>query len=148
MERSAFGDWVAVSPYGYYLMLGFHSIGLAMLVGAMMVISLRLLGLLTAIDPRALERLTTFAWWGFWINALSGVATFFSEANKMFFDTTFRWKILLVFIGVAALVIMQRTALRRIASGGSITLGARLQGAFSLLVWTAVIVVGRMIAYL
>jgi hypothetical protein len=148
MEHSALGDWVAASPYGYYVMLGFHAVGLAMLVGLMMVIDLRLLGRLRGIELKALERLSRIPWYGFVINALSGVALFFSEANKMFFSTTFRWKISLVFTGVIALAVMQRTVLRPIArSGAPITTNAKLQAAFSLSVWTAVIIVGRLIAY-
>lgn len=149
MEQSALGVWVATSPYGYYVMLGFHSVGLAMLVGSMMVVDLRLLGRLQGIDLKMLERLSKFAWYGFVMNALSGVALFFSEANKMFFSDAFRWKILLVFTGIVALAVMQRTVLRPIAaSSEAITTNAKVQAAFSLAVWTAVITVGRMIAYL
>jgi hypothetical protein len=149
MERSALGEWVASSQYGYYVMLAFHAVGLAMLVGSMMVIDLRLLGRLQGIGLKALEPLSKLAWYGFVINALSGVALFFSEANKMFFSATFRWKISLVFTGVIALAVMQRTVFRPIAaSGAPITTNAKLQAAFSLAVWAAVIIVGRLIAYL
>ena len=149
MELSDLGQWVATSSHGYYVMLGFHSIGLAMLVGSMMVIDLRLLGRLQGIQLKALERLSKIAWYGFVINALSGVGVFFSEANRMFFNPTFRWKIFLVFVGVIALAIMQRTVLRPIAApGAAITTNAKLQAVFSLAVWTAVIIVGRMIAYI
>ena len=149
MEMSALGQWVATSPYGYYVMLAFHAVGLAMLVGSMMVIDLRLLGRLQGIAPKALVRLSKIPWYGFVINALSGVVLFFSEANKMFFSATFWSKIFLVFAGVIALAVMQRTVLRPIAeSGAPITTNAKLQAAFSLAVWTAVIVVGRLIAYL
>jgi len=149
MEMTSLGQWVAASPYGYYIMLGFHAVGLAMLVGVMMVIDLRLLGRLQSIELKALERLTKLAWYGFWINAVSGVAIFFAEANKMYFHIMFRWKIFLIFVGVIALVIMQRTVLRPIAKSGiPITMNAKLQAAFSLAVWVAVIIVGRLIAYI
>ena len=149
MELSGLGQWVATSTHGYYVMLAFHSVGLAMLVGSMMVIDLRLLGRLQGIQLNALERLSKIAWYGFVVNAVSGVAVFFSEANRMFVNPTFRWKIFLVFVGVIALAVMQRTVLRPIvAPGAPITTNAKLQAAFSLAVWTAVIVVGRMIAYI
>lgn len=149
MQASALGEWVATSPSGYYVALGFHAIGLAMLAGTMMVINLRLLGCLQAIELNALERLSKFAWSGFVINALSGVALFFSEANKMFYASVFWLKISLVFTGVIALAVMHRTVFRPIAaSGAPITTNAKLQAAFSLAVWAAVIIVGRMIAYL
>lgn len=149
MEMSALGEWVATSPYGYYGMLAFHAVGLAMLVGSVMVIDLRLLGRLQGIQLKGLARLSKIPWYGFVINAVSGVVIFFSEANKMFFSATFWSKIFLVFTGVSALAVMQRTVLRPIAeSGAPVTTNAKLQAAFSLAVWTAVIIVGRLIAYL
>jgi hypothetical protein len=149
MQASALGEWVATSPSGYYVALGFHAIGLAMLVGTMMVINLRLLGQLQAIHLVALKPLSRFAWAGFAINALSGVALFFSEANKMFYADVFRWKILLVFTGVLALVVMGRTVLRPIAASGSvIAASAKVQAILSIAIWIAVIIVGRFIAYL
>lgn len=149
MQASALGEWVATSPSGYYVALGFHAIGLAMLVGTMTVINMRLLGYLQAIQLEALERLSRLAWFGFAINALSGLALFFSEANKMFFATVFWLKISLVITGVIALAVMNRTVFRKIAvSGAPITTNAKLQAVFSLAVWTAVIIAGRMIAYL
>jgi hypothetical protein len=149
MQASALGEWVATSPSGYYVALGFHAIGLAMLVGTMMVINLRLLGGLQTIQLVALKPLSKFAWTGFAINALSGVALFFSEANKMFYADVFRWKIALVFAGVTALVVMGRTVLRPIAtSGTSITASAKVQAILSIAIWIAVIIVGRFIAYL
>jgi hypothetical protein len=149
MQASALGEWVASSPSGYYVALGFHAIGLAMLVGTMMVINLRLLGGLQAIQLIALQRLSRFAWTGFAINALSGVALFFSEANKMFYADVFRWKILLVFTGVLALTVMGKTVLRPIAAAGAVvTASAKLQAVLSIAIWIAVIIVGRFIAYL
>ena len=150
LEQTSLGVWVASSPYGYYIMLAFHSIGLAMLVGMIVVIAMTLLGVNTGVTARSCQRLLKIAWWGFAINALSGVALFFSEANKMFFNTSFRWKILLVFIGVVAMAIINRTVLRPIAISGqdAIAPSAKTQPGFSLTVWLAVIVIGRMIAYL
>lgn len=154
MEQSGIGVWVSTSPAGYYIMLAFHSVGLAMLVGVVTIIDLRLLGVFP-IPAASLQRLLRFAWWGFWINAVSGVLVFFSEANKMFYDTMFRWKIALVFVGVIAMIVMDKTVLRPLAATQRVAIGrealdtqAKAQAVFSLLVWAAVIVVGRMIAYI
>ena len=154
MEQSGIGLWVSTSAAGYYIMLAFHSVGLAMLVGVMTIIDLRLLGVFP-LPVASLQPLLRFAWWGFWINAISGVLVFFSEANKMFYDTAFRWKIALVFVGVIAMMVMDKTVLRPLVATQRGAIGretldtqAKAQAVFSLLVWTAVIIVGRMIAYL
>lgn len=151
MEQSAVGSCVMQTPAGFYIMLGFHSIGLAMIVGVMMVVSLRLLGIARGISAAALPKFVTIGWWGFWINAASGVALFIGEANKMFNDTTFRWKIFLICVGMTSTYIMNRTLLRPAAAGavGKLDTGnAKAQAIFSLLIWIAVIITGRMIAYL
>jgi hypothetical protein len=91
MEQSAVGACVAQTAAGYYIMLGFHSVGLAMVVGGMMIVSLRLLGFLRGISAAALSKIVTIGWWGFWINAISGVFIFVSEANKMYYDRNCFW---------------------------------------------------------
>jgi multisubunit Na+/H+ antiporter MnhF subunit len=151
MEQSTLGVCVSQSWGGYYILLAFHSLGLAMLVGAMMVIDLRILGAARGISPASLPRLVTLGWWGFWINALSGIALFISEANSMFYNMTFRWKILLVFVGVASAYVLNRTIVRPAAPRDAAALdtaSAKAQAVLSLTIWVAVIVVGRMIAYL
>lgn len=151
MEQSALGACVAQSTAGYYIMLAFHSIGLAMIVGAMMIVDLRILGFARGISMQALPRFVTIGWWGFWINAISGVAIFFSEANKMYINVTFRWKLFLILIGVITTMIFDRSILRPAAAGDVARLdsgSAKAQAVFSLGIWLAVIIVGRMIAYL
>jgi hypothetical protein len=150
MEQSAVGTCVAQTGAGYYIMLGFHSMGLAMIVGAMMVISLRLFGFARGISPAALPRFVTLGWWGFWINAISGVLVFVSEANKMATYLYFWIKIALVFAGIISLAIMNRTVLRPALNDASLLEGrsAKTQGAIAVLIWLAVIIVGRMLAYL
>jgi len=151
MEQSAVGTCVAQSPSGFYVMLAFHSVGLAMIVGVMMVVSMRLLGVAKGISVAALPRLVTIGWWGFWINAISGVTLFFGEANKMFGNTTFRWKLFLIFVGMTSTYIMNKTVLKPAAAGdlGKLTSSsAKRQAIFSIMIWLAVIITGRMIAYI
>ena len=73
MEQSAVGTCVSQSAAGFYILLAIHSVGLAMVVGVMLVVSMRLLGVAQGISPQALPKLVRLGWWGFWINAFSGV---------------------------------------------------------------------------
>ena len=45
IENSALGEWVRVSIWGYPMMITLHSLGLAIMVGLSVVLSLRVLGL-------------------------------------------------------------------------------------------------------
>lgn len=149
MEQTGLGVWVATSSHGYYVMLAIHSIGLAMLVGAVTVIDLRLLGAVRGISIEALSNFVKFAWWGWVINALSGVAIFLSEANKAFYHNMFRWKMLAMVIGMISTIILDRTILRPAAVNPNVAMSgnAKLQAVASLILWFLVITAGRMMAY-
>lgn len=151
MEHSALGVCISQSWGGYYIMLGFHALGLSIIVGAMMVVDLRILGVARGISAQALPKFVTIGWWGFWVNAVSGVALLFSEATKMYPDHTFRWKLFLILIGMITTSIFNRTILKPAATldaGLLNTTSAKLQAIFSIAIWLAVITTGRMIAYL
>ncbi|MGC3982606.1 MAG: hypothetical protein QM808_15260 [Steroidobacteraceae bacterium] len=150
MEQSALGSCVAQTSAGYYIMLGFHSVGLAMVVGGMMVVALRIIGFAKGISPAALPKFVTIGWWGFWANFISGVAILFSEANKMYYDTFFRIKILLVICGMISTSVMNKTILKPACTDAAKlqTASAKTQAWISLFIWLSVIIVGRMLAYL
>jgi hypothetical protein len=151
MEQSAVGTCVMQSAAGFYILLGIHSVGLAIVVGVMMVVSMRLLGVARGVSAAALPKLVKLGWAGFWINAVSGLILFIGEADKMFYNNTFRWKILLVAVGMTSTYFMNKTILKPAAAGniGLLDSGAaKGQAILSLMLWLAVITTGRMIAYL
>lgn len=150
LEQSALGTWVAYSPSGYYIMLAFHAIGLAMLVGSVIVIDLRILGLVRGIDEKAMAGLVKFAWFGLVVNVSSGIALFTSEANKAFYSDSFRVKILLMVCGVISTIILNRTVLQPTFQKGSEAVpasNARTQAYLSLTLWIATIIVARLMSY-
>lgn len=151
LENSAIGTWVSQSPAGFYILLAIHSTGMAMVVGVMMVISLRLLGFAPKISLEALPKLARFSWVGFWLNFASGVMLFIGEASKMFYNWSFRFKILFVAIGMVLTYILTRTVLKPAAAGNTSVASsqsAKLQAVLNMLIWVAVICAGRWIAYI
>jgi hypothetical protein len=103
-----------------------------------------------AASRQSAAKLVTIGWWGFWINAISGVVVFFSKPTK-YYDNTFRWKLFLILIGVITTYILSKSVLKPAAAGDIARLdtgSAKAQAIFSIMLWVAVIVVGRMIAYL
>lgn len=150
LEQSALGQWVAYSPAGYYIMLAFHAIGLAMLVGSVTVIDLRLLGFVRGINEKAMAGLIKFAWFGLAVNVVSGISLFTSEANKAFYSNSFRVKILLMVCGVISTVVLNRTVLQPTFHKGGEAVSAsnaRAQAYLSLTLWLATIIVARLMSY-
>jgi len=75
IEDTGFSTWLreSESPFAFYFILLFHTFGLALLVGANVVVDLRLLGVARAIPLAPLQRLFRPMWAGFTINAVTGI---------------------------------------------------------------------------
>jgi hypothetical protein len=148
MEQSALGVCVSQSDSGYYIMLAFHAMGLAMVVGIVVMLDLWVLGLMRGIKAQAAAGLIRFAWVGLAINAMSGAALFFSEANKAYYSISFRIKITLMLLGVISTVVLNKTVFQPALLLKPPPRHAKAQAWLSIALWLSVIVVGRLMSYL
>lgn len=124
-----------------------HFVGLCLLMGAMLIVDLRLLGLFRAMALRHVLAFTHLAAAGLAINAFTGLGFFCFEPDKYWPNPAFRLKLMLV--GAALLNILWfEVALRRRAAAVAPDLdtsrGMKAAGALSLTLWFAILLVGRM----
>ena len=151
LEASAFAEWVRTSYVGYPTLLTLHSIGMAIMVGLVLVVCLRLLGKFERIPLISLERMLVLAWVGFAINLLSGAAIFTMAATVFATKGLFLLKLAAVLTGAGLAAYMQQMLKREAAgwaNGGSVPGGLRNLAAVSLSLWGLAIVTGRLTAYL
>ena len=146
LENLDLSQWVLASVWGYPILLTFHSLGLGLLVGLLLIIDLRVLGFAKPLPLSELRRLMPWVWVGFTFNALSGVVLFMADARKDFYSNSFRWKMLSIVIGVLVAVYLNNKVLREDTTETPAL--ARVLAAASLVSWTGAIVAGRLIAYL
>jgi general stress protein CsbA len=142
LENLALSQWVLGSIWGYPVFLTFHSLGLGLLVGLLVVIDLRVLGMAKPLPLSELRRL----WIGFAFNAVSGVVLFMADARKDYYSNSFRWKILSIVIGLLIAVYLNKKVLREDTADTPPL--AKALAVASLLSWTGAVVAGRLIAYL
>lgn len=149
------GTWVGVlvaeSLWGYPLLETIHSIGMAMLIGSLGLINLRVLGFKRELPLLGTSELLPLAWIGFTLNALSGTLLFTSDAVYFFSSWTFRVKMLFVVLaGLNAALLGQRVfreaAAPRAAPEPGV--GTKAIAATSLVFWIGAACAGRLIAYL
>jgi hypothetical protein len=149
LQHSEFANWVQQSAYP--IVITAHSIGLATLVGLLVVIDLRVLGFARALPLPALRRFMTVVWIGFWINAISGFMLFAIDAKKDYYSTLFRLKLSLIALGLILGAIITNTVLKRedlySAPGARAPAPARALAVLSLVCWASAIVTGRLLAY-
>lgn len=149
LENSAFSQWVVGSEslLAYPTILTLHTVGLALVVGAAVVVDLRTLGVGDAIPLSTLTKAFRIFWIGFTINLISGLILFASEATTKGVQPVFYIKLTLI---AAALVItsaIRRRTIDRPANQAKAP-SARPLAIASLALWGAAIVAGRLMAYL
>ena len=151
LESTSLAQWVQVSLYGWAIMLTLHAIGTATVVGVNLVAGLRVVGLFRPIPYRSITKLITLAWFAVALNIISGFSLFASQASMYVVNAMFLIKITLIVLGIGATYHLQKAVDRDgpnwDAAGATSARGFQLAVAI-LVIWTAVVLVARLIAYL
>ena len=148
IEATPFSIWLRESPsfFAFPLMLSLHAIGMGLAAGINGALALRLLGAAAAVPVEELRRFFPVMWFGFWINALSGIALLIAYPTKALTNPVFYLKITLI----AAALVISRTITRRAFAGrtaDSCAPSLRRLAVLSLSAWSLAIVAGRLLAY-
>lgn len=136
--------WIARHPFAYPALEVVHIAGIALLVGSLVLLELRVWGAGPALPLSALARLALpVTLGGFTLAAGSGLLMFASQAEELLANRAFVVKMGLVLLAGSNAAIFH--ARGGVASAG---LTARLQTVLSLGLWLGVMICGRWIAYL
>ena len=127
-----------------------HFLGLSILIGAVFMFDLRMLGLAKGISVGALHKLIPWGVAGFLLNVVTGFMFLTAAPDQYVYNAAFQWKVLfLALAGVNVLIfyVFSFDGAKLIGPGGSVPIAAKIAAASSLVLWTAIIVAGRMIAF-
>lgn len=161
LESLSISEWIALSDFGYPIMLAFHSIGLAAVVGITAMLSLRVLGMAPGIPLSGFARLTPFAVAGFVLNAVSGLLLFMSDASRLIWNWPFLLKMAAVILGAILFRLLSRALNldayraqpRKVVAApdtlpeAEVTQSMRWFAITLLATWLVAIVAGRLIAH-
>src|SRR5262245_11769726 len=150
LQETWVGKLVAGSLWGYPLLETVHSLGVAVLIGSLGLINLRVLGYKPELPLLDVRQLLPLAWIGFTMNAISGTLLFTSDAVYFWDKYTFRIKMILIILGgINASLLGQRVFREAAAAGPTPPPAASTKWiAFSSLVfWFGAVIAGRLIAY-
>lgn len=149
LEASSLATWLnqSASIWAYPLVLTLHTVGLAILVGANAAFALRTLGFASGVDLSGFSRLFTWMWVGFAVNTASGVLLFVKDATTRGTMQVFVFKLGLIVVAVAAMVLLKRTIYRDGTDRPRVTAGAKALACVSMALWVMAIFAGRFMAY-
>lgn len=146
-------DWASdlqSSLYMYPLLLCIHALGMAMVVGTMATLSIRVLGYARAVPVSIFDTMLNVAWLGVALNAGSGAILFLINGVQLIQTWSFQLKLVLIVAGGVSVWLLW-TRLRnepgalladRRASGR-----ARVLAALTITFWFGAVIAGRLIAY-
>jgi len=149
LEGSAFSQWLlgSNSIWAYPTVLTLHTFGMMVLVGAALMIDVRLLGFGRGIPLGSIKSLFRVMWFAFTLNAITGTMLFVADATKRGTSLLFLVKLALVAVGVATIVLIRRNVYDANPEPVIVSSTARRLAIASLLVWSAAITAGRLLAY-
>jgi hypothetical protein len=149
LKYSAIGQFVRDSPWAFPALQSLHFVGMALLVGAVAVMDLRVLGVASSLPIHSLRRLVPLALLGFAINLVSGALFFAHDPYQYFFNPSFRLKVLLILTAGLNAWWFQHSLFSNAdsATPQHASPPAKLGAVLSLLLWVGVISAGRFIAF-
>jgi hypothetical protein len=150
LEQSGFSVWVRESRslFAYPGILLLHTYGMALLVGIVAAIDLRILGFAPALPLSAMAKFLPILWVAFWVNAATGTILLIADASSKVTNPDFLAK--MGFIALA--VVNQRRIQTRIFGDPHLDTqpfsgNAKMLAATSLALWLGAITTGRLLAY-
>jgi len=151
LQGTWFGVLVAESLWGYPIFETIHTIGMAMMIGSLGLINLRVLGYKPELRLLDTRQLLPLAWIGFTLNAISGTALFTSDAVYFWGKYTFRIKMILIILGGINAALLGGRVFREPAAGtpasAPVLTGTKWIAFLSLVFWFGAVIAGRLIAY-
>jgi len=144
-----FAELMTASKWWWAFMMDMHFVGLALLIGTVGILDLRMLGFAKQIPIDPLHRLIPWAMAGFGINLVTGILAFTGMGNYYTYDWAFWLKmlaILLLGLNVAAFYLTGAfESVEGLGPGDDAPPLAKFIAATSLFLWFAVITLGRYI---
>ncbi len=151
IEGGAINTWVLSTYWLWPLLEIIHFIGLALLLGAMIIVDLRLAGYLRQININSVHGLLPWAVIGFVMNLASGFLFFFGDPGRYSINIGFQIKMVLVLLAglnVLVFVLKINPRIRNWDPHGDTSGFAKTVAWVSLATWTGVLLLGRLIPYI
>lgn len=146
ISDSALADWVVDSPFTWPTLESIHFVSLCVLFGSVMLIDLRLIGFFRAHCASMVTFLVRLSLAAFATNLGTGVLFFFGNTYKYVDNPAFELKMFLILVA-GGNALFYKLRLSHIVDGETVSSGSRAVGYLSLLLWSGVIVCGRMITF-
>lgn len=152
IEGSGVGEWMRSNLLAMPMVEAAHVLCITLVFGSILVVDLRLLGLFDRhrAVTRVSHELLGVTWAAFVGAVITGSIYFAANATTYWFNNAFRYKMLVILLAGINMAVFQLVTWRGVGTWEykvPTPRAARVAGALSILLWTVVIVLGRLIGF-
>lgn len=151
LADSALSAQLADSAWLFPAIESLHVLAIALVVGSIALVDLRLLGLVQRARPASavIRELLPWTWLAFAAAVPTGLLLFAAKPVGYADSNLFRFKLLAIALAGLNMLVFHLSTQRRMADWdtGQPVMAARLAGALSLTLWLAVVLLGRWIGF-
>lgn len=154
-------NWLSLTPVSGWIQQNFwvipttqtvHILAICAVVGSAFMINLRIVELAGRSQTMTwtASRFLPWVWWGLPVLLLTGLILIVGEPHRELLNPSFWIKMILILVAIAATLWFQSTVRKNIAfweTSHSKRVGIRIAAVASIVLWCAIIVFGRWIAY-
>jgi uncharacterized membrane protein len=149
LNSGALGKFILSVPWMWPVCETLHFIGLSLLLGVVLLVDLRMLGVMRNVSFATLHRLLPWGILGFGVNVLTGMMFFIAAPEQYTQNGAFHWKIVFVLIaGANALYFTTFDETWALGPGDDAPLTAKFAAVSALFLWVAVMYCGSMLPFL
>jgi uncharacterized membrane protein len=149
LDPGVIGNFVTDEMWMWPACETLHFVGLSLLMGVVLLIDLRMLGIVKNVSFAALHRLLPWAVLGFAVNLMTGMLFFAGKSAQYTTNPVFQWKMAFVVVaGVNALYFTMFDGTWTLKAGDDAPVAAKVMASSALVLWIAILFCGSMLPFL
>jgi len=150
LEATAVSVWIreGITVWSFPAIISCHTVGMGLVAGIQAAIDLRILGCAPRVPLMETKRFLPVMWFGFWLNAISGVFLLIAYPTKAVTNPVFYVKLTFIALAVVVYRKIRDTVLRDTSLDEKpVPRPGRMLAVYSLTCWAVAIAAGRLLAY-
>ncbi len=152
LEHSALAVSIAESKWAFPIIETIHVIVLTLMIGTVLIMDLRLLGLASAKQRyTVLQRdVLPWTWWAFGVAVISGCLMFITQATEYYENEAFRIKLFLLLLAGINMLVFELIIARRAADWdqeSSVPWLGKVAALLSIALWISIVFFGRRVGF-
>ena len=148
---SQLSEWIQATYWLWPVLEIIHFFGLTLLMGGLIIVDLRMIGFFPTINLQGVKKLLPFVIFGFLLNLITGIFFIYGDPSRYAINIGFQIKLILILLAGCNAAIYHFRVESYALDLGSLSrrppLTIKLVGLTSLSLWTAVLLLGRLIPY-